>query len=84
MFTAPLYTSKAGGIFETSRNGAEHPIWKSFIHNLKRGTTKFLLNSVIDTLPTKSNLKLWNKTTSDKCDFCKNKEATLHVLKVEE
>ena len=41
---------------------------------------KFLMNSIVDTLPTKSNLKLWNKTTSDKCGLCQNKETTLHVL----
>lgn len=54
--------------------------WKGFIYNLKKGTMKFLLNSMINTLPTQSNLKLWNKSTTDKCLLCKNKETTLHIL----
>ena len=38
------------------------------------------MNSLIHTLPTQTNLKLWNKSTSDKCLICKNKETTLHIL----
>ena len=71
---------KQGEFLKISQLEQQDPIWKSFIHNLKKGTMKFLLNSMIDTLPTKSNLKLWNKTTSDKCGLCQNKETTLHVL----
>ena len=56
------------------------PIWKSFIWNLKSGTAKFLLNSTIHTLPTMNNLKLWNKTVSDQCLLCKNRDSTLHTL----
>ena len=41
---------------------------------------KFLLNSVIDTLPTATNLTRWNKSSSDKCKICRNKETTLHIL----
>ena len=41
---------------------------------------KFLLNSFINTLPTQNNLKLWNKTFSDKCIICKNRDSTLHCL----
>ena len=31
-------------------------IWKSFIYNMKKGTLKFYLNSVSNTLPTGNNL----------------------------
>ena len=55
-------------------------MWKSFIYNLKSGTMKFLLNSFIHTLPTQNNLKLWNKTLSDKCKLCGNRDSTLHTL----
>ena len=54
--------------------------WKGFIYNLKKGTMKFLLNSFIHTLPTQNNLKLWNKTLSDKCHLCSNRDSTLHCL----
>ena len=56
------------------------PIWKSFIWNLKSGTAKFLLNSTIHTLPTMNNLRLWNKSVSDQCLLCKNRDSTLHTL----
>ena len=35
--------------------------WKSHIYDLKAGTLKFLVNAVIDTLPTAVNLKRWKK-----------------------
>ena len=57
-----------------------HAVWKSYLYNLKHGTMKFLLNSVIDTLPTGANLTRWNKSSSDKCKLCKNRETTLHIL----
>ena len=56
------------------------PEWKSFIYNLKKGTMKFILNATINTLPTQNNLKRWNKTFSDKCILCKNRDSTLHCL----
>ena len=56
------------------------PIWKGFIWSLKSGTAKFLLNATIHTLPTMNNLKLWNKSVSDKCLLCKNRDSTMHTL----
>ena len=47
---------------------------------MKKGTMQFLLNSFIHTLPTQNNLKLWNKTYSDKCKLCNNRDSTLHCL----
>ena len=41
---------------------------------------KFLLNSSINTLPTQDNLYLWNKSTTDKCFLCKNRDSTCHTL----
>ena len=40
---------------------------------------KFLLNSTIDTLPTRVNLKMWGKVSSDKCR-CGRKETLNHIL----
>ncbi len=33
--------------------------WKTGLFNLSRGVAKFLVNSVVNTLPTKDNLILW-------------------------
>ena len=54
--------------------------WQSYVHNLSKGTMKFLLNASINTLPTQDNLKLWNKSFSDKCHLCGNKDSCLHTL----
>ena len=57
--------------------------------DLKKGTMKFLLNACLDTLPTKTNLLQWGKTTSDLCKLCldanqdlqgRRKETTHHIL----
>ena len=39
---------------------------------------KFILISCLNTLPTQDNLKLWNKSTYEKCALCGN--STLHTL----
>ena len=51
-------------LFELEQSDAT---WQGYIYNLPRGTMKFLLNSTIDTLSTKVNLKMWGKVSSDKC-----------------
>ena len=53
---------------------------QSYLHNLEKGTMKFILNACINTLPTQDNLKLWNKSTCDKCAQCGNRDSTLHTL----
>ena len=40
---------------------ATHFTWKSHIYDLRAGILKFLVNAVIDTLPTAVNLKRWGK-----------------------
>ena len=54
--------------------------WKADIHCLPRGVAKFLLNSILKSLPTKDNLRKWGKTISDSCDLCGNPETIGHVL----
>ena len=54
--------------------------WKSYLHALPKGTMKFILNSTINTLPTKSNMKLWGLSSSDKCRLCGRQETTNHIL----
>ena len=41
--------------------------------------SKNFLNSSIDTLPTKVNLKLWGKVNNDKC-FCGQRQTLNHIL----
>ena len=71
---------KQGEFLKLAQLEQQDPIWKGFIYDLKKGTMKFLLNATIHTLPTQTNLKMWNKSTSDKCLICKNKETTMHIL----
>ena len=66
-------------ILELSQIEKNDATWQGFIYNLPRGTMKFLLNSAIDTLPTKVNLKLWGKRSSDKCR-CGKRETLNHIL----
>ena len=54
--------------------------WKSFAYEMPRNLLKFALNASIDCLPTKANLKRWNKTTSNKCRLCANVETTTHII----
>lgn len=54
--------------------------WKADIHGLPRGVAKFLLNSVLKSLPTKDNLRRWGKVISQSCDLCGNPETIAHVL----
>ena len=56
--------------------------WKSFLYDMKAGTLKFLVNSVIDTLPTAANLVRWSKSNSDKCKLCKGRQTTDHCLNI--
>ena len=54
--------------------------WKSYLYALPKGTMKFIINSCINTLPTRANLRLWGRSSSDKCILCGRKETTNHIL----
>ena len=54
--------------------------WKSYCFGLKKGTLKFILNSTLDTLPTKTNLLKWGKSPTNKCPLCGMQQTTLHIL----
>ena len=71
---------KQSELIKLSTQEQVDPEWKGFIYDMKKGTMQFLLNSFIHTLPTQNNLKLWNKTYSDKCKLCNNRDSTLHCL----
>ncbi len=54
--------------------------WKADIYGLPRGVAKFLLNSVLKSLPTKDNLSKWGKIISEGCDLFGDQETIAHVL----
>ena len=58
---------KQGKFLELTHIENTDATWKSFLFNLPRGTMKFVLNSSIDTLPTRVNLKLWGKLVNGRC-----------------
>ena len=68
-----------GKFLELTYTEQNDATWKSYIFNLPRGTMKWLLNSSINTLPTKANLKLWGKVSNDKC-HCGRKQTLNHIL----
>ena len=70
---------KQGKYLELCQLEQNDATWKGYIYNLPRGTMKFLLNSSIDTLPTKVNLKMWGKVSNDKCR-CGTRQTLNHIL----
>ena len=70
---------KQGHFLELTKLELTDATWKSFIFNLPKGTMKWLLNSSINTLPTKANLRQWGKVTNDKC-WCSQKQTLNHIL----
>ena len=70
---------KQGKYLELCQLEQTDATWQGYIYNLPRGTMKFLLNSTIDTLPTKVNLKLWGKVSNDKCR-CGSRQTLNHIL----
>ncbi len=48
--------------------------------NLPRNTVKFLLDSVLDTLPANSNFMRWGNRSNSKCELCSHHETLLHTL----
>ena len=71
-----------GKILALAASEATDFTWKSFLYDMKAGTLKFLVNSVIDTLPTAANLVRWGKSNSDKCKLCKGRQTTDHCLNI--
>ena len=57
---------KQGRFLELTHLERTDATWQSFIYSLPKGTMKFILNSSIDTLPKKVNIKQWGKLTNAK------------------
>jgi hypothetical protein len=71
---------KQGDLLRLAESEKWDAIWKSFVFDMKKGTMKFLLNSITNTLPTGNNLLQWGKSTTDHCKQCNGRETTCHVL----
>ena len=54
--------------------------WNSIVYNLPARVSKFLINSVSDTLNTRANLQRWGRSMNSNCKSCGNKETLHHVL----
>ena len=54
--------------------------WNSIVYNLPTRVSKFLINSVSDTLNTRANLQRWGRSMNSNCKSCGNKETLHHVL----
>ena len=67
---------KQGHLLSIAALEKSDAVWKSYMFDLKKGTMKFLLNACLDTLPTKTNLLQWGKTTSDLCKLFKMQTRT--------
>ena len=55
--------------------------WKACLYGLSETTYSFAVRSLVDSLPTNSNLALWKKLVSPQCGACgSSKQTLLHVL----
>ena len=69
-----------GRLLELQQTIDQDVFGNSYLYNLPKGNLKFILNSTICTLPTKSNLVLLGRSKSDKCVSCGRREITNYVL----
>jgi hypothetical protein len=69
------------GKWATWKNIMENDIkWQSAINSKNENLLKFLINSTLNTLPTKDNLRRWGTGTNGVCDLCGLTESLKHVL----
>ena len=54
--------------------------WKACISGLSEPTFAFVMRAISDSLPSNSNLKLWNKLVSAQCKACGNSNQTVHHI----
>ena len=56
-------------------------VWANCLKNLPPEPMRFVLNAVVDTLPTNSNLHKWKKRPSSTCHLCQDsRQSLVHVL----
>ena len=54
--------------------------WNEIAEQMTANTYKFARKALIFSLPINTNLKHWNKISSDKCLLCNGRQTQLHVL----
>ena len=73
--------SLQGGWVEALSHMDQDVSWKACISGLSEATYSFLVRSIVDALPTNSNLFRWKKILSSTCGSCSgSKQTLLHVL----
>jgi len=59
---------------------SEDTAWNSAIFCLPPSLVKFGVNAIINTLPSRNNLKRWKLISDDACPLCQNGQTIQHVL----
>lgn len=54
--------------------------WSNLIRQLPDEQFKFIMNAIQNTLPTRTNLHLWKKSSSHLCPLCNQPQSLCHVL----
>ena len=54
--------------------------WNERAEQMTANTYEFATKALIFSLPINTNLKLWNKISSDKCLLCNGRQTQFHVL----
>ena len=61
--------------------GNSAAVWANCLKNLPPEPMRFVLNAVVDTLPTNSNLHKWKKRPSSTCPLCQDsRQSLVHAL----
>ena len=74
------HLSKQGGWVDVLASCDESVDWKACISGLSEPTFAFAVKALSDSLPSNSNLKLWNKIVSSQCNACGNQNQTIHHI----
>ena len=72
--------SKQGNLMQLLEEEKSDLTWRSAMYNLPKGVLSFAARAAIDCLPSPDNLKLWGKSTTDKCSLCNGKATLQHIL----
>ena len=67
-------------VLQENLSSRELQKWFEMITPLMANIYKFARKALIFCLANNSNLKRWNKSTTDKCYLCDKKQTQLHVL----
>ena len=72
--------AKQGNLMKLLEEQSSDLTWKSAMYSLPKGVLSFAARAAIDCLPSPDNLKLWGKSTTDKCSLCNSRATLQHIL----